>query len=186
MRTVLSLFLSTLLWAASCAYAQTDEVPYQINEQATAQAPWKPGSIVAQTTNGTPEEPLIYRKFLGITDQGYYVVQDFYKGSNHKQTEPFVIMQLSEVTVFKSNTPSIQGIYVQWYDNGQKWVYGQYQDGKEQGLWTWWYDNGRKESEGQFQNGKPQGLWTYWDKEGKKISETMYEAGKVVSCKPLL
>lgn len=153
---------------------------YQLDKQATAHAPWKPGSIIAEgKTFYKIKEPIaIYRLFIGITDKGYYVVQNFYKHSNHKCTDPFVIMQpdrANKMDQFESI--AIDGRLVQWHDNGQNWSDGLCQDGNEQGLWTWWYDNGKKSHEGSYHNGKAQGLWTHWYENGQKVIECEYENG---------
>lgn len=211
MRFVLCLFLSALLWVTSCAYAQTNEMPYQIDEQATAQAPWKVGDIIADGTmyvaSNIPSN--VYRKFLGVTNRSYFVVQDFYQESHNKVTDPYVIVQQDVVAdIMESHRiQPFDGMLIFWYENGSKMREAHYHNGKRQGTWTlWhengqkgveiifqdnepyahrtsWYDNGKKESEGELQDEKRQGLWVRWDKEGKKMSEIVYEAGKEVSKK---
>lgn len=182
MRILLTIFYTAFILMSHMAQAQstqTTEPAYQIDEQATAQAPLKPGDVIdLKNLRATPKEPLIYRKFIGITDKGYYVVQDFYQHNNYKQTDPFVIMEFDRINDFKSDTTPIQGIYVQWHPNGAKWVEGQFQNGKEQGLWTLWYDNGQKEEEGRYQDGESQGFWTWWYDNGQKEIEGQYLDGK--------
>lgn len=72
MRSILFIFLSVLIGITSLAHAQNGETQYQIDRRTTAQAPWKVGDIVAED-----KQQNIYRKFIGVTSKGYYVVQDF-------------------------------------------------------------------------------------------------------------
>lgn len=161
---------------------------------------WTEGEIVAQGGS-------IYRKFLGINEQGYYQVQDFYKRGDTKRTDPYLLMQAEFVdrtkfadVVFTDRKihgsyvlwlPTgekvkegfylygvKQGLWTQWYANGQKNIEGIYQDGWEQGQWTWWYDNGRKREEGIYENGKRQGRWVGWYTNGEKLDEGNYQGGK--------
>ena len=53
----------------------------------TAEIPWQAGQI---TTQGIQQEYVINRKFLGITPQGHYQMQDFYQHSGAKRTDPFI------------------------------------------------------------------------------------------------
>jgi len=54
---------------------------------------------------------------------------------------------------------------------------GKMKEGKKDGLWTDWYENGQKEKEGTYKDGKPDGLWTMWYENGQKKSEGTYEDG---------
>ena len=72
---------------------------------------------------------------------------------------------------FKNNGKP-DGLWTEWYENGQKKQEGTYKDGEKDGLetfwgkrdgtWTYWYDNGRKKSEGTYKDGKKDGLWNKW------------------------
>ncbi|MCK5478054.1 MAG: hypothetical protein KAI44_03985, partial [Methylococcales bacterium] len=50
-----------------------------------------------------------------------------------------------------------------------------YKNGVKHGLWIDWHENGQVKVEGNFINGKREGLVTIWNKEGEKVSETMYK-----------
>jgi len=63
------------------------------------------------------------------------------------------------------------GLYTNWYENGQKRFELTYKDGIHNGLLTWWYDNGQKESEGIYKNNKLEGLSTHWYDNGQKWYE---------------
>jgi antitoxin component YwqK of YwqJK toxin-antitoxin module len=71
------------------------------------------------------------------------------------------------------------GLYTEWYENGQKDEERTYKDGKEDGKWTSWYDNGRKWFEETYKDGKLDGKWTYWFESGQKKSEETYKDGKL-------
>ena len=186
MRTVLSLFLSALLCFSSLAFAQNSEPPYQIDEQATTQAPWKVGSVIDEFTlsylSQKENEQTLSRKFIGITTKGYFAVQDFYMPSNRPYTASFVITQRSWADnlqpVYYHNTP-VDGPLIAWHENGQKSLETYYQDGKTQGLWTRWHENGQKHEEGQYQDNKKQGLWIRWYSNGNKEEEIHFQANKI-------
>jgi len=57
------------------------------------------------------------------------------------------------------------GLYTNWYDNGQKRDELTYKDGKYDGLWTWWYENGQKKVEMTSKDGKIISE-TYWKEDG--------------------
>lgn len=161
----------------------------QIDEQATALAPWKPGEIVA-------EEPVffdlvfggknLYRTFLGITGQGYFVVQDFYADSQREFSSPFVLMHQESVDNMdllkyeytSSNIPDVfDGTVTAWYENGQKMLQVSYHEGQRQGPVAKWHSNGEKWLEGEYQEGKEQGLWIYWHDNGLKYLEIHFQNG---------
>ena len=73
------------------------------------------------------------------------------------------------------------GLYTNWYENGQKRFELTYKDGIHNGLLTWWYDNGQKESEGIYKDNKLEGLSTHWYDNGQKSFEGTYEDGKLIS-----
>ena len=73
-----------------------------------------------------------------------------------------------------------EGLWISWYENGQKWEEGNYRNGEEEGLWLYWYDNGQKADEGNYQNGEKEGLWISWYLSGQKISEGNYRNGKLI------
>lgn len=65
------------------------------------------------------------RVFLGVTPEGYFVVQEFYTRTNTLKTDPFVLMERSDVIVPVSvyDTPGeswrIAGRYVAYHPNGK-------------------------------------------------------------------
>ena len=52
---------------------------------------------------------------------------------------------------------------------------------QQEGLWVEWYENGQKKSEKNYKDGKRDGLWVGWDEDGQKSYESNYKDGKKVS-----
>ena len=73
---------------------------------------------------------------------------------------------------------NLNGLKTQWHENGQKSAEHAYKDGKKDGLWTAWHENGQKQFEGTFKDGKKDGLWTRWRDNGQKWQEATYKDGK--------
>ena len=72
---------------------------------------------------------------------------------------------------------SWNGLWREWYENGQlKWT-GTYKDEKEVGLWRGWYENGQLESEGNYKDGEWDGLWRGWYENGNKRGEWNWKDG---------
>ena len=196
MRLLLTLFLSVFLIPV-CGAAEP--LTHEIDEQATAQALWKKGETITK-------DCCFDIKFLGITTQGYYLVQEFYSDSDEgkKQSDPYLSACPSEegdrdqfwracrktgllVRWHKNGKKNSeghfqddkqQGLWNCWHENGEKYNEGHFQEGKQQGLWVWWHENGQKYSEGRYQEGEPLGLWTAWHKNGQKAAEGHYQEGK--------
>jgi len=70
------------------------------------------------------------------------------------------------------------GIWTEWYDNGQKKSEGEYLLGMRVGLWTEWHDNGQKATETEYVDGVEEGRRTRWLKSGQIEREAIFRAGK--------
>ena len=57
------------------------------------------------------------------------------------------------------------GLYTNWYKNGQKWYELTIKDGKFDGLYTNWYENGQKSFEGTYKDGELISK-KYWNEDG--------------------
>ena len=57
-------------------------------------------------------------------------------------------------------------------------VFENYVNGKKEGLYLEWYKNGQKKKETNYKDGILDGLKTHWDENGGKTSETNYKEGK--------
>ena len=53
---------------------------------------------------------------------------------------------------------------------------GTFKDGEPDGLWTEWYENGQKDLEGTYKDGKKDGLWISWYENGQKEWEETWKA----------
>ena len=71
------------------------------------------------------------------------------------------------------------GEWIYWHENGQKKGRGDYCDGKLHGKWTFWHENGQKDQEGSYSDGKRCGKWTYCYENGQKEAELEYHNGKL-------
>ena len=58
----------------------------------------------------------------------------------------------------------INGVHLQWYENGQKKLEGNYINGKYDGVWTQWFADGQKFIEGKYNEDMLDGLWIQWYK----------------------
>ena len=172
MRISLILFVSVFLMPA---WGLAEQLTHQIDKQATERSSLEVGETTRVTHSMNTPNPRNL-KFLGITTQGYYLVQEIYRVVRGKQAEatkysdPYLLVcpeEMAEKEKFWRKCKRT-GLVVRWYRNGQKWQEGHYQDDNREGLWTMWYDNGQKLEEGDYQEGKEKGLWIVWDKDGKE------------------
>ena len=61
------------------------------------------------------------------------------------------------------------GLYTEWYENGQKKTEGTYKDGELDGKRIWWYENGQKQCEGTYKDGELIEK-IEWDEDGNVIN----------------
>lgn len=73
----------------------------------------------------------------------------------------------------------LNGMWKEWYCNGNIFLEGWYVDGKMAGLWRMWHANGNLQSEGAQMNNQEEGLWREWHENGQLAAETFYQAGVV-------
>jgi pimeloyl-ACP methyl ester carboxylesterase len=65
---------------------------------------------------------------------------------------------------YHSNTK--EGLYKEWFSNGQISCEGHFRNGLRNGLITSWYQNGQKEAEENWLNGQLHGNTKYWTEKG--------------------
>ena len=70
------------------------------------------------------------------------------------------------------------GLWTEWYEDGQKKAEDNRKNGKREGLLVVWYPNGQKQMELTRKDDKIDGKWTEWYENGHKKSESNYENGK--------
>lgn len=178
-----------------------------INPTAVANTPWLNGSIIMHsptaglTALGIVLQQPTYRVFLGLTEHKQFIVQDFFTHNSAKRSDPYLIANIESITQTFEQNPSIEGHTIFWYDNGIKQSEGYYTTGLKQGIWQEWYDNGQIENsitfidgqghgpaifwyengqkylQGNYLNSRMEGVWESWDIDGHKISEIHYANG---------
>lgn len=144
----------------------------QIDTQATASAPWKVGdTIVTLPCNELANT--CYRTFLGLTSQGYRVVQDFYE-NGQKATDPFLIRpniafsSLSEVNSTTAFMDALYGNYKSWYPSGAKNSEINVNHTGAGNIKVW-YENGQPAIDAKFAN-QTFTSSTLWDEEGRILN----------------
>jgi len=70
--------------------------------------------------------------------------------------------------------PRKNGIFVEYYKNGQVKAKGKYKGAKMHGAWQFFRLDGSIMRTGSFNNGLQCGLWTTFDAKGKKVKETKF------------
>ena len=80
------------------------------------------------------------------------------------------------------NDGKMDGRRTFWYEDGQKRWLSSYKDGERDGPWTEWYQNGKKRWVGSYKNGKRDGSWTWWWEwtgDEKKFEKTYKDGNEV-------
>ena len=191
-----AILLAVPVYAQSPAAEQTTTqnestaVNIPIDQDATDKAPWKIGDVVAEGVLETEfdengEEEKVYRKFLGVTPKGLYLVQSFFTSGDAKLTDAYLLLTPEDVTdmQFSNHERHVEGEYIQWYRNGIQHTHNQYRGGKLDGLQKTWYNNGKIMLEVTYRDGLAQGLATVWDIDDFKISEVTYMDNKIKEIK---
>jgi hypothetical protein len=62
-------------------------------------------------------------------------------------------------------------------------IFATIKDGKEDGLFIYWYENGQKKEEVTFKFGEKDGKWTFWYENGQKEWEETFKAGELIDLK---
>lgn len=73
------------------------------------------------------------------------------------------------------------GKYLSYYANGTINEEKYYIHGKLNGPFRRWFSNGKKMIEGQFKNGKEDGTWKFWNESGQFHYGTLYVDGVPVT-----
>ena len=75
-----------------------------------------------------------------------------------------------------------EGLWTDWYKNGQKRYEGNYKGGKLIDLIEW-YKNGQKKVEGTWKDGRREGVYTTYYKNRQKSSDETFKDGKEIYSK---
>tara|TARA_B100000676_G_C18061779_1_gene838258 strand:+ start:2122 stop:2349 length:228 start_codon:yes stop_codon:yes gene_type:complete len=71
------------------------------------------------------------------------------------------------------------GVWFNYYDNGQLYYRGKFHGGKKDGTWITYWSNGQLESKGDWKDGKREGPWELYDPSGGSRSGT-FKNGELV------
>ena len=93
-----------------------------------------------------------------------------------KKVQKLFGTSLAENIFKQAKNDKEDGIWNQWFENGQLKLEAHYKNGKEDGLFTLFYDSGTKRSESNFVNGEKVGYETYWERNGDVKSKTLYKS----------
>jgi antitoxin component YwqK of YwqJK toxin-antitoxin module len=93
-------------------------------------------------------------------------------------------VMLKETQYYQDGAKYIEGDYkngkrngkwMAWHPNGNVWSIGYYKKGVEVGLKTVFHENGNKYYEGKVDGERRIGKWTFWDEEGEEIKSINYD-----------
>jgi antitoxin component YwqK of YwqJK toxin-antitoxin module len=82
-----------------------------------------------------------------------------------------------EVAKFSDNHFEADGVYREFYPNGNKFVEGQYRRGRQEGEWTFWFDNGQLNRKATYSNGQPDGSWEVFRADGTLAAKRSFKNG---------
>jgi len=82
-----------------------------------------------------------------------------------------------QVKRYSDGTMVRHGTYVEFYENGNNFLAGSYQDGEREGKWTYWHLNGQVAKQGEYVHGKTNGKWLVFGPDGLLDRQENYLAG---------
>lgn len=152
-------------------YSQVDLLPHK-------------SAVIFDVNQIVAENAFLYRKIIEITDDQQYRVQNFYKQTNLKQSDIFVIKDVNNLSTFQElqtynlHNLIFDGPLTLWFGNGNKSMSFNIRQGNAEGPFnTYYMISGNKEIEGYYCAGKPDGLWKYWTAEGKLDKQVYFQRG---------
>ena len=94
-------------------------------------------------------------------------------------SEYHVIRDDKGITEYNKKNGVLEGLWTQWFSNGEKAEEGHYKNGKKSGNWNAWFSaSNKKKYTSEYFSGKRSGIYSEWDRKGKKIQEISYSKGK--------
>lgn len=183
MRNLWVICLGAFMLLGSALAQESDTPSFEIDPVATAQVPWQVGEKTIEEAVCHPyksDADLCYTVFLGVTEGGDVIVQDFY-ATGEKQSDPYRVISLDGAKASMEDrmrySPSVDGEQVFYFKDGQKEAEASYQKGKRQGLWVWWHSNGQMALEKNYQDDELHGAWRQWYENGQQEMEAHYQKG---------
>ena len=191
MKTLLIAFFGSLL-VLGCESPDLDE-------------PETLGDIIAEAKNWNTFEIAVaqdWNNFQRLVIEGHIVPIDPNEGTSYTGwvKELWSDQQIKELRQFKKG--NIDGLWISWYENGQKKEEGRFKEGKKDGLWISWYENGQKGLEYEQKNKKKitalawkpngekcmattlkngHGVVVYYDKDGTETRREKHKDGKTTA-----
>lgn len=89
--------------------------------------------------------------------------------------------ELTRKTCYYNSTGDIEGLLLEWYNNGLPKTRASYKNGELNGDCIKWHSNGTKSFEGKYVDGKLSGTVTMWNADGSIQSKFTYKNGKLVN-----
>lgn len=132
------------------------------------------------------EQSTYYRKVIKNKGNNSYIIQDFYTKSDKKQIDPVLFTNIKNMKSFISDEiGEKEGIYIQWYENGQKEFETFYKNDVPVHGEKSWYPNGQLKSEIHVVDGKFSGPQKTWYENGKpqyyfEITDTKRDKSKLI------
>jgi antitoxin component YwqK of YwqJK toxin-antitoxin module len=83
-----------------------------------------------------------------------------------------------QVAKYSDNHFVADGFYREYYPNGQKFVDGQYKDGRQDGDWTYWHENGTLNRKLTYKDGLPDGSWDVHRADGSLMVTRSFKLGR--------
>ena len=168
MNKILTIFVFSLTTLVLNSVVYAEFPPPETNT--TVVSSYKKDQIIGYYDEGgnlvDKSQARYYRKYLGKTPEDYFLIQNFYQGSNRKDCDPVTIKSESNLDTWRLTTA--EGKHVLWYENGQKRTEGLYKNGYRSGRWIWLFENGQKYMEIHYSRNEKEQLWTIWSEDGQK------------------
>jgi len=205
MKRVLVVVLGIFMLMGCVSTQGENALPFEIDPVATANAPWRVGEVVHEDVidpddvsskffadlMGFDTRVVIQRVFQGVTNDGFYVAQDYFEsigpaglpyqiaGEEYVEASNMIVHGRGE-NWYPSGEKAIECVLeygasvepcIVWHRDGSKRMEFGMLDGKIHGPLAIWRTDGMKMTEGENRAGQPVGIWRFWDANGELISE---------------
>lgn len=125
-----------------------------------------------------------YSEFLDsentlVAADAYQTVEKTSDGKYIKKIyNPDKMIKSHEITCRDKKATIKNGKYTEWFDNGNLWKRGNYENNKQAGFWEYFAFDGYRYESGNFKNDMRDGIWIAQDSIGRKTTATTYVRGK--------
>jgi pimeloyl-ACP methyl ester carboxylesterase len=123
-------------------------------------------------------DTIIYKRIIQTDKKrNTFHVRDYYENGQIQMEASYSAFDKNIKEAYQCNYHfnTKEGIYEEWYDNGQLEFTGNFKKGLLNGIGTSWYRNGKKEATETWLNGQLNGRVKYWTREGDlQFNSTFY------------